>query len=80
VPKTGVKVSELCLGTMILGGKVDESSAMQIVKRAVDLGLGAVVKDPAQNGKFRTASLRNVAKTAPYSHNGYFKSIATICT
>jgi len=46
--------------------------------KAVDLGLGAVVKDAAQNGKFRTPTLRNVAKTAPYAHNGYFKTIRQI--
>ncbi len=46
--------------------------------KVVDLGLGAVVKDASQNGKFRTPSLRNVAKTAPYSHNGYFKTIRQV--
>ncbi len=45
---------------------------------ALDLGLGAVVKDPAQNGKFRTPSLRNAAKTAPYAHNGFFKNLRQI--
>jgi cytochrome c peroxidase len=37
---------------------------------AIDLGLGAVVNDPQQNGKFRTPSLRNVAVTGPYFHHG----------
>jgi cytochrome c peroxidase len=41
----------------------------------VDRGLGAVVKDPAQNGKFRVPTLRNVAVTAPYMHNGVFKTL-----
>jgi cytochrome c peroxidase len=45
---------------------------------AVDLGLGSVLKDPAQNGKFRTPSLRNAAKTLPYSHNGFFKTLRQI--
>lgn len=45
-----------------------------------DLGLGItvgdpVVGDPAQNGKFKVPTLRNVARTAPYSHNGYFASL-----
>jgi cytochrome c peroxidase len=43
--------------------------------RFVDLGLGAVVKDPAQNGKFRVPTLRNVAVTGPYMHNGVFKTL-----
>ncbi|MFN0032976.1 MAG: cytochrome-c peroxidase [Flavobacteriales bacterium] len=44
-------------------------------KNAIDLGLGAVVKDEKQNGKFRTPSLRNVEYTSPYFHNGYFSSL-----
>lgn len=41
----------------------------------VDLGLGATVDDSLQNGKFRTPTLRNVAITSPYMHNGIFKTI-----
>jgi cytochrome c peroxidase len=41
----------------------------------VDLGLGAIVHDPEQNGKFRVPTLRNVALTAPYMHNGVFKTL-----
>jgi len=41
----------------------------------VDLGLGAVVKDPEQDGKFRVPTLRNVAVTGPYMHNGVFKTL-----
>ncbi|MEW6519268.1 MAG: cytochrome c peroxidase [Thermodesulfobacteriota bacterium] len=40
-----------------------------------DLGLGPVVGDPAQNGKFKVPTLRNIALTAPYSHNGYFTTL-----
>ncbi|MCK9297236.1 MAG: c-type cytochrome [Desulfobulbaceae bacterium] len=40
-----------------------------------DLGLGPVVDDPAQNGKFKVPTLRNIAMTAPYSHNGYFATL-----
>ena len=40
-----------------------------------DLGLGAVVIDEAQDGKFKVLTLRNVALTAPYSHNGYFATL-----
>jgi cytochrome c peroxidase len=41
----------------------------------VDLGLGVTVGDPAENGKFRVPTLRNVAVTAPYMHNGAFKTL-----
>lgn len=40
-----------------------------------DLGLGAIVKNRKQNGKFRVPSLRNVAITSPYFHNGSFKTL-----
>jgi len=43
-----------------------------------DLGLGAVVKKPQENGKFKVPSLRNVAKTAPYFHNGVFKTLRQV--
>ncbi|MEM2905442.1 MAG: aldo/keto reductase [Candidatus Bathyarchaeia archaeon] len=40
--KTGVKVSELCLGTMIFGRQVDEASSIKIIKRAVDAGVNFI--------------------------------------
>jgi cytochrome c peroxidase len=43
--------------------------------RWVDLGLGAVVKKASENGKFRVPTLRNVAHTPPYMHNGVFKNL-----
>jgi cytochrome c peroxidase len=47
----------------------------------IDLGLlenPAVAGDPAQKGKFKTPSLRNVAVTAPYMHNGVFADLRTV--
>lgn len=44
----------------------------------IDLGLGVTVGDSAENGKFKVSSLRNVAKTPPYGHNGYFKTLKQI--
>lgn len=40
-----------------------------------DLGLGPVVDDEAQNGKFKIPTLRNITLSAPYSHNGYFPTL-----
>ena len=40
-----------------------------------DLGLGGVTGDPNDNGKFRTPSLRNLAFTAPYMHDGRFENL-----
>lgn len=43
-----------------------------------DLGLGEIVNDSEQDVKFKIPTLRNVAATAPYSHNGYFPTLAVI--
>ena len=40
-----------------------------------DLGLGIVVNDSTQNGKFKIPTLRNIALSAPYSHNGVFPTL-----
>jgi cytochrome c peroxidase len=41
----------------------------------VDLGLGPVVGDPELDGYFRVPTLRNVAITPPYMHNGVFHTL-----
>ena len=45
---------------------------------SVDLGLGAIVNKEEENGKFRVPTLRNIALTAPYGHNGYFQILEEI--
>lgn len=44
----------------------------------VDEGLAKTVNDQNQRGKFKVPTLRNVAKTAPYMHNGIFKDLRTV--
>ena len=46
--------------------------------RYVDHGLMTTVGDAAQDGKFRVPTLRNIARTAPYGHNGYFENLQYI--
>ncbi len=41
-------------------------------RKGEDLGRYDVTKKPADVGAFRTASLRNIARTAPYMHHGMF--------
>ncbi|MDX2248211.1 MAG: cytochrome c peroxidase [Bacteroidia bacterium] len=43
-----------------------------------DLGLGAVTGNPADNGKFKVPSLRNIALTAPYMHDGRFETLEEV--
>ncbi len=41
----------------------------------VDRGLGGFVKKAEEDGKFKVPTLRNIALTAPYMHNGYFRTL-----
>ena len=43
-----------------------------------DIGREQVTGDPADRGKFRVPSLRNVAVTGPYMHDGRFKSLEAV--
>lgn len=44
----------------------------------IDLGLGGELNKPSENGKFKVPSLRNIAKTTPYLHNGIFKNLRQV--
>jgi cytochrome c peroxidase len=41
----------------------------------VDLGLGGITGNPADNGKFKLPSLRNIELTAPYMDDGRFATL-----
>ena len=41
----------------------------------IDNGLGAFLNNSAYNGQFKVPSLRNVAISAPYFHNGIFNTL-----
>jgi cytochrome c peroxidase len=47
-------------------------------EQPIDLGLGPVVGDMAENGKFKVMTLRNIGLTAPYAHNGFFTDLKGI--
>lgn len=58
---------------------VPENEALRELNGAgTDLGLGGVLDEPEEHGKFKTPTLRNVAVTAPYMHNGVFRELATV--
>ncbi len=40
-----------------------------------DIGLGKVTNDPLDHGKFKSPSLRNLAYSAPYMHDGRFATL-----
>jgi cytochrome c peroxidase len=43
-----------------------------------DLGLGGVVEELEEDGKFKVMTLRNIGLTKPYAHNGFFKDLKDI--
>ncbi len=57
---------------------VPKSEHPLLVNNPVDLGLGPVVGDAAENGKFKVMTVRNIALSAPYAHNGYFMTLKEI--
>lgn len=44
----------------------------------VDIGREEVTKDPADRGKFKVSTLRNIAVTPPYMHDGRFKTLEEV--
>jgi len=54
-----------------------EMNGTDIGHRDLGLLLNPEVDDPAMAGKFRVPSLRNVAVTGPYMHNGVFQDLRT---
>ena len=43
-----------------------------------DIGREEVTQDPNDRGKFKVPSLRNVAVTAPYMHDGRFQTLEEV--
>lgn len=43
-----------------------------------DIGLGKVTGDELDNGKFKVTTLRNIAQTAPYMHDGRFATLEEV--
>lgn len=58
------------LGLPVKKGMLGLNSSLEL-----DEGLGQTVKKIAEIGKFKVPTLRNVAITAPYFHNGIFYSL-----
>lgn len=63
---------------------IPRSTNPAIAQAPIDLGLGgrpdiaAIDPKGLQKGKFKVPTLRNVALTAPYGHNGYFATLTEI--
>ena len=58
--------------------KNTEYPLSQLPPNTIDLGLGGVLGVTAENGKFKTPHLRNIALTPPFMHNGILKTLKEV--
>jgi aryl-alcohol dehydrogenase-like predicted oxidoreductase len=40
--KTGLKVSEICLGTMTFGNQIDEAESVKLIRWTIDAGINFI--------------------------------------
>jgi len=77
-PRRGLRGADCfhCHGGMLFSSQQFANNGLKL--SADDIGRMAVTKSPADLGKFKTPSLRNVALTAPYMHDGRFSTLEEV--
>ena len=75
-PRGGRRSSDLAPGTSIHYDLAAVASSAELPP--TDLGRYEVTQDPNDRWKFLTPSLRNVALTRPYMHNGSLSTLADV--
>lgn len=58
--------------------RLNPNNPLSLERDYQDIGLGNTTGDSELNGAFKVASLRNVAVTGPYMHNGVFKTLEAV--
>ncbi len=56
----------------------DEAKNNGLSSDYTDKGKGEITGNPSHNGLFKVPSLRNIAKTAPYMHDGRFETLMEV--
>jgi cytochrome c peroxidase len=62
-----------CHGTETFTAPGDRNNGLD--NPSIDLGVGGISNIPQQVGNFKSTSLKNIALTAPYMHDGRFKTL-----
>ena len=77
-PKRGLLGADCfhCHGGTLFTDHSFRNNGLQLT--ADDLGHMIVTGNPADRGKFKTPSLRNIALTAPYMHDGRFQTLEEV--
>ena len=65
-----------CHGTALLTDNLFHNNGLD--SEFSDLGLGRVTRDENDHGKFRTPTLRNIAFSGPYMHDGRFSTLREV--
>ncbi len=71
--RTSARCINCHYGPNFSDGKFHNIGLTYYGRKYEDLGRYTVTKDPADVGRFRTPSLRNISRTGPYMHNGLFE-------
>lgn len=77
-PKRGLRGADCfhCHGGTLFTSQSFANNGLELA--ADDIGRMAVTQNAADHGKFKTPSLRNIARTAPYMHDGRFATLEEV--
>ncbi|MDB6003288.1 MAG: hypothetical protein JWR15_275 [Prosthecobacter sp.] len=77
-PKRGLRGADCfhCHGGTLFMSQPFANNGLELAE--ADVGRMKVTQDAADRGKFKTPSLRNVARTAPYMHDGRFTTLEEV--
>ena len=72
----GVGHCAACHGTETFTSPGAKNNGLDLVY--TDNGVGAITGNPAQNGQFKSPSLRGIQSSGPYMHDGRFTTLAQV--
>lgn len=73
--RTKARCANCHFGPSLEDGRFHNLKLSFFGEKAQDLGRHAITGDPDDAGRFRTPSLRHIASSAPYMHNGLFPTL-----
>ena len=65
-----------CHGTETFTSAAPKNNGLDLVY--TDNGVGAITGNPAQNGQFKSPSIRGIEKSGPYMHDGRFATLEQV--
>lgn len=67
-----------CHGGFNFSNNAYRNNGLDLASDIIDIGREKVTQNPADKGKFKVTSLRNIALTAPYMHDGRFGTLEEV--